>query len=1381
MRVAARVVSLAFLCIAASAHAQGPGFPNVARTKGELLAGPVTPTIGRTAVIAYHQGLLIVEPESPESAAGSDLLSRSYDISNPRNPVATVIPEMGANSMVGAHGYWHEGEHLRGMRGSGGRSFTVTGSGSAARVVESSVLPNIFTPRKTGVVIPWAGRGLMFQPFQTQYYRSYSTTEHLNVLFKGTQELAIWDHIGLTGVVGHPFLLGNILYIASDQAMSGIAAYDITPSLNNPGTPPQLIGLLNAAIGGYWPEIWGGNGKLLIVFPARAQGRFIVADVTDPTNMFVVADRQLPNGDPSYAQFQDNFLFMDRYKIDMTNDFAVDLALDNRTRGIDVSQFALPIGNLVVTGGLQRGGSTPMTQGLAIWAHQAAPDTTGPSVGYHVPRANQTSYPVGAPITLLIHETLRTETIVNGSTLLVRPLVNGTPGAAIAGQIVFSFDDVLTFTPSQPLAPNTTYEVSVPANGIRDAANNGMIPYSFRFSTGATLGGGNEPPAILSFTSSQHPAPIGGTITLSFGANDPEGSPISYRVDFGDGTNSGWISNGSVTHAFAAAGHYGVVLQARDSSGSTATQQLTVTVMDTPAGPRPTQSAPVAFDATGNRTWSVNPDNDSVSRIASNGAVVEIGLGTGTRPRSVATDASGNAWVTCEGTDEIVIVSPAGSLIDVVGLAYGSAPFGIAFTPDKTSALVTTHGKGELWRFSASTRQSTGMIALGPTARAIAITGNGARALVTRFISPDSGAQVWDVALGANLTLTRTIALAEDIATPDTANSGRGLPNYLASIAITPSGTRAWVASKQDNHRRGIFSSGIDLTQDGTVRAVVSEIDLASGAEVAGARRDVDNSDSPSGVTFSPLGDWAFVTLQGNNMVAVYDALVDATGIGGTLPVVARFGTGRAPQGAALDTTSSRLLVHAFLSRGVSRLELAGFLAGTSGSVASTFVSTITAEALASDVLAGKRIFYNASDDGGVDGRNRMSAEGYISCATCHLDGGHDGRTWDFTGRGEGLRNTTELRGRAGVGHGRVHWSANFDEIQDFENDIRNAFGGAGFLSDSQFAVTSNTLGTPKAGRDADLDALAAYVTSLGSKHLPRTPFRMPDGTKSAAATRGAQVFQTSGCASCHAGGKKTDSALATSLLHDVGTLSSTSGQRLGGPLTGIDTPTLLGVAYSAPYLHDGSAATLEDVFTRAGGSVLQAEDAVLTGPDTITPTQGGNFHAGEAVRFLSATNRIRFDGVDGGAGGSAHLTLRYASLNNNAQITVRVNGVVAGTVSMPATPNVPSWFTNAFSTRTLDVTLAAGTTNSIQLEPNNDRVAIDDVTVVNASDIASAATHGVVSTIASSARADLMQYLRELDGSDAVTLPEIGDTLSAAAALATMALLRRLRERRRS
>ena len=142
--------------------------------------------------------------------------------------------------------------------------------------------------------------------------------------------------------------------------------------------------------------------------------------------------------------------------------------------GINTSQFLLPLGNLLVTGGIGP------HQGMAIWAHQAEPDTRGPSVGYHVPQAGRTGYPTGAPISLLIHETLETPTIVNGVSFIVRPL----GGAAISGRLIFAFDDVLTFTPDEPLEPDTTYEVVLPADGIRDAAGNGMVGYSFAFSTG---------------------------------------------------------------------------------------------------------------------------------------------------------------------------------------------------------------------------------------------------------------------------------------------------------------------------------------------------------------------------------------------------------------------------------------------------------------------------------------------------------------------------------------------------------------------------------------------------------------------------------------------------------------------------------------------------------------------------------------------------------------------------------------------------------------------------------------------------------------------------------------------------------------------------------
>jgi len=129
--------------------------------------------------------------------------------------------------------------------------------------------------------------------------------------------------------------------------------------------------------------------------------------------------------------------------------------------------------------------------------------------------------------------------------------------------------------------------------------------------------------------------------------------------------------------------------------------------------------------------------------------------------------------------------------------------------------------------------------------------------------------------------------------------------------------------------------------------------------------------------------------------------------------------------------------------------------------------------------------------------------------------------------------------------------------------------------TDYFFGTRSTSLGDPKAGLSPDLDAMAAYVSSLNE--YPKSHYRQGDGTSTAAGANGRQHFIDLQCFACHGGADFTDSAGGG--LHDVGTIKPGSGYRLGGPLTGIDTPTLRGVAYTAPYLHDGSAPDLPSVF----------------------------------------------------------------------------------------------------------------------------------------------------------------------------------------------------------
>ncbi|MEM7395538.1 MAG: cytochrome c peroxidase, partial [Verrucomicrobiota bacterium] len=445
---------------------------------------------------------------------------------------------------------------------------------------------------------------------------------------------------------------------------------------------------------------------------------------------------------------------------------------------------------------------------------------------------------------------------------------------------------------------------------------------------------------------------------------------------------------------------------------------------------------------------------------------------------------------------------------------------GIVFSPDGLTAYVSLHGSGELAAYNTMTRAEINRISLGPTPRAIAVAGDHTRIYITRFISAKEHGEVWEVD-PVSFTVARTLRLPKigQEENLDSTAAGRGVANYLAGITISPDGSEAWVASTKANTERGLFFND-DLDQDNTVRNMISRFDLASGQWVDSI--DIDNSDSATAIAFSPLGDYLFVTLQGNNDVVVFDHLqsIGAAGVGG---LVTRRAVGLSPQGLCLDRPNQRLFVKNFMDRSLSVLELADFLQQGDINLPGSNLNTVAGEALTADVLLGKQIFYNASDP-------RMSAEGYISCATCHVDGGHDGRVWDFAGRGEGFRNTATLRGKAGIGQGNVHWTANFDEIQDFEHDIRNAFGGAGFLSDPDFAATTNTLGPAKAGRSPDLDALAAYVTSLSQSSVPRSPHRTTNGWMTLEALQGKRVFQELNCAACHSGSTLTDSSSGPTL-----------------------------------------------------------------------------------------------------------------------------------------------------------------------------------------------------------------------------------------------------------
>ncbi len=678
-----------------------------------------------------------------------------------------------------------------------------------------------------------------------------------------------------------------------------------------------------------------------------------------------------------------------------------------------------------------------------------------------------------------------------------------------------------------------------------------------------TGGGGGTPPSCALLPG----APAQVDATVSFAASTATGSaPLTYTWDFGDGSPPTSPSSTTTTqHAYGAPGRYSVTLTARNAVGSS--KCATVQIIHNPLTAVPAVSAsPIIHNGT--YAITVNPDSHTVTAIHESNLSKAWEVGVGNTPRTLAAAPNGNIWVVNQGDATLSVLNPGtGALLQTIALPAASRPYALAFSPDGSAAYVTLQGTGRLLKLDLSGR-IVGDLAIGPKPRGLAISGDARRLLVTRFISPTGQGEVREVEL-ATLRVLRTISLAFDPG-PDTEASGLGVPNYLSSIRISPDGLSALVPSKKDNIARGLFRNGQALTFESTVRTIVSQLDLSSNSEDLRGRIDLNDRDMAQWVLFSPVGDVFFVSAQGSNKVQIYDAVTTA--------LLGEMSTGLAPQGMALNRDASKLYVQNFLSRTVSVFQTTDIIKGMNNTAPLLAEVPTGRETLSAQVLRGKQIFYNAAD-------RRMSRDGYLSCASCHLDGESDGQIWDFTQRGTGLRNTIPLVGRAGTGHGNLHWTANFDEVQDFENDIRREFLGTGFLSEADFAATSDPLGPRKIGRSADLDALAAYVSSLTT--VPASPYRQGDGTLTAAGQAGKALFAALRCQTCHPAPDFTDRQ-----RHDVGTLQASSGTGLLG--LGMETPTLKGIWDSAPYLHHGQAATLYDVVNNArhSGRVLTTTES---------------------------------------------------------------------------------------------------------------------------------------------------------------------------------------------
>jgi mono/diheme cytochrome c family protein len=274
--------------------------------------------------------------------------------------------------------------------------------------------------------------------------------------------------------------------------------------------------------------------------------------------------------------------------------------------------------------------------------------------------------------------------------------------------------------------------------------------------------------------------------------------------------------------------------------------------------------------------------------------------------------------------------------------------------------------------------------------------------------------------------------------------------------------------------------------------------------------------------------------------------------------------TGFGPRGVLfLDPT--RAVVETWLDRGLAEVPVIEALGGLGADISSfgdeplgdvlgleaAAPLSLGPSVLPAGVEEGRRAFFRATD-------SQMAAHGGgISCATCHFEGRDDGTTWVFP---DGPRQTPSLAGPVSE-TAPVTWTHDVRTVaEEVRLTSRIRMGGTGADTQTSWDVEAFIDSTP-------------YPGGLGAA--------VDDPAWADAVARGRAVFEgEAGCADCHTGPLLTDSQ---------------TWPMFG--LTAVRTPTLRGVAATAPYLHDGSAPTLAAL-------VDMAEQGGMGRTDHLSPAQ---------------------------------------------------------------------------------------------------------------------------------------------------------------------------------
>jgi YVTN family beta-propeller protein len=701
----------------------------------------------------------------------------------------------------------------------------------------------------------------------------------------------------------------------------------------------------------------------------------------------------------------------------------------------------------------------------------------------------------------------------------------------------------------------------------------------------------------------------------------------------------------------------------------------------------PTSSQPLALTADGEFLLVVNPDNDTVSifnvKNDRNRRIAQVGVGT--EPNGVAVlPAGGLAYVanTLSGTVSVIAFDKKAATV-VQTMTVGTEPYGLVMTPNGTKLYCANARSNSVSVIDTQTNTVIDTISgVGFEPRGLAVTNDGdgddldETLYVTQFLSlPVPGKiDAADDAKEGHVTVVSTSTdevtgevLVKPIADtgfkangdslarippgPDFTFTTGAYPNQLNNIAIK--GSFAYLpntgASPNGPFRFNVNTQSLLSVVDTLTNTDANKtinMHQAVAAQTNSARRFIT---LPWAMAFKNQSDEGYVVSAASNIVV--KVVVDPTT---GLPEVQfdpsdpsrvlQIKTGKNPRGIVINSEDSRAYVMNYISRDVTVLDLTAS--------PETVAATLTSAGLpAPDTLAGKiqigKELYNTSIgefDPPAPGQppivGRMSAAGWGACSACHPFGLSDNVVWIFpSGPKRTIPQHTDFdqTDPQRMIMRALNWSAERDEEEDFELNIRAVSGGQGLivLEDgiTQDANVANFLPLASANRNQlkvrgvnAWDAIKAFV-QFGIR-APVSPVSKTDPDVIA----GRALFIAANCQQCHGGPQWTSSRIRftpppdpslvvngqlISELRQVGTFDSTFFNEVrsnGSPSIGADgfaPASLLSLfAFPKTFLHNGAVDSLDAVLDN-----VTHRSAGTAGVDTLTNAAD----RAKVVRFLES------------------------------------------------------------------------------------------------------------------------------------------------------------------